>query len=128
MWLVFATVLAGLDLGMGMIAAMVVKTRGTEAIAGWYAAGAIVSLVLFWVISSSLTYGDMLEMNVLWIAALLALVPIANAAQTGHGPSLRVVIGLVGMMVFVAIIQWPDGDAKGTAEVVTTVEVRDAVH
>lgn len=114
-WSVFATLLAALDLGMGLVAAMVVKTRGTEAMAGWYAAGAIMSVVLFWVVSSSLTYGDMLEMNVLWIAAVLALVPIANTALTGQLPTWRVIIGLIGMIVFVAVIQWPGADS-GSAE------------
>ncbi len=106
-WCVFAAALAGLDLALAFIGAMVVRTRGEDLMVVWGAAGAAVAILLFWVISSSLVYGDMVQMNVLWIAALLALVPFVNAAQGGDLPSLRVVVGLAGMIFFVAVIQWP---------------------
>jgi hypothetical protein len=109
-WAGFGTLLAGLDLTMSYIATMVVKTRGTDAMAGWFAAGTIIALMLFWAFASSLVYGDMLEMNVLWIGTLLALVPVVNAAQTGELPGLRVTVGLIGMIVFVMVIQWPGGE------------------
>jgi hypothetical protein len=74
-----------------------------------------VSLVLFWVVASSLVHGDMVEMNVLWIAALLALIPIANAVVNGQPPSRRVVVGLIGMILFVALIQWPQSPPRRAA-------------
>lgn len=106
-WVAFAVMLAGLDLAMSVIGAMLVRTRGTDAQPGWFVAGAGVSLLLFWVLSSSLAYGDMVQMNVLWIAVLLALVPLAQAMLSGELPSPRTVVGVLGMIVFVVVIQWP---------------------
>lgn len=111
-WVIFGALLAGLDLAMSFVAAMVVRARGTDAMAGWFAAGTVIALVLFWVFSSSLTYGGMLEMNVLWIGALLALLPAVNAAQTGQLPGPRVIVGLIGMIVFVTVIQWPAAGSR----------------
>jgi hypothetical protein len=109
-WALFGSLLAGLDLALGYIAAMVVKTRGTSNLLWWSIIGVITAVILFWVLASSLTQRNLLEINVLWITVLLTLIPAVNAIQTGRPPGIRVVIGVIGMTVFAAVVQWPEGN------------------
>jgi len=129
-WGLFACLLAGLDVAMGSLATLAVQSR-TSATTGACVAGGLASAAaLFWVLWSSLAYGDLFEMNLLWIVMLLVVVPFAQWGLTGTALTGRAQVGTAVVVLGAVLVLWPstprDGATPDAAVLLTPAPDRSA--